>query len=60
MSYIMAIQQFKENVDLTDRVNDPRMWNLNAGLVNLTEALREDLAEIKSELEDIERELQSK
>jgi len=54
MSYQMAKEQFQENVELTDRINDPKTWNLNAGLENLTVALSEDLATIKSSLQTIE------
>lgn len=53
MAYDMARKQFQENVNLTDRVADPRNWNLNAGFLNLTEALSQDLADIKAALVDI-------
>ena len=52
MSYQDAMRQFKKNIQLTKAKGD-LMWNLNAGLGNLTEALSEDLADIKSILESI-------
>lgn len=58
MSYDDAMKQFRENVALTegkrgDLLSDT-MWNLNAGLMNITEGLARDLAEIKSRLGQLE------
>ena len=57
MAYDMACQQFDENVTLTNRVDDPRNWNLNAGLFNLTEALSQDSEQIRRALVDISNRL---
>lgn len=56
MGYQEAMKQFQENVRRTDASsdhNDCLMWNLNAGLGNLTEALSQDLREIKNSLQTI-------
>jgi hypothetical protein len=50
MSYQDAMRQFQENVNLTNNINDPLTWNLNAGLENIAESLSYDLTEIKSQL----------
>jgi hypothetical protein len=50
MSYQDAMRQFQENVNLTNNINDPLTWNLNAGLGNIAESLSYDLTEIKSQL----------
>jgi len=50
MSYDDARRQFQDNVRLTDNVDDPLTWNLNAGLANIAEGLTYDLTGIKNQL----------
>ena len=59
MSYSAARQAFVENKDLigTQAMDDPQLWNLNNGLLNLTLALQADLARIQQTLDQILRTL---
>jgi len=50
MGYQNAIRQFEENVRLVDRTREPLWFNLNQGLLNLTEVLNQDLINIQNEL----------
>lgn len=49
MSYQDAMRQFKKNIQLTKAKGD-LMWNLNAGLADVTKALSQDLADIQRTL----------
>jgi len=49
MSYQDAMRQFKKNIQLT-KVKGDLMWNLNAGLADVTKALSQDLADIQRTL----------
>jgi len=59
MSYSAARQAFVENKDLigTQAMDDPQLWNLNNGLLNLTLALQSDLNRIQQTLDQILRAL---
>ena len=54
MSYNEANKFFQENLDLIgDPENDPKMWNLNNGLLILSDAIQHDLSQIRRTLNKI-------
>jgi hypothetical protein len=58
MSFYKAKACFKENLGLLPSQSKTRedslLWNLNAGLHNLTEAMESDLSDLKSRLDRVE------
>ncbi len=53
MSYRKAKQCFSENKGASSTKTQPKDYNLNLGLLELTEALASDMAAIRSLLEQI-------
>ncbi len=53
MSYQGARNNFEENTQLLDTATDPEEWNLNHGLLNLTNAIEQDMAQIQQTLRAI-------
>jgi len=51
MSYVRAENYFEENRQHLSPDTNPALWNLSMGLVELTGALRKDLVEIRSLLD---------
>ena len=58
MSYHDAKQCFQENRELINPQSDPQVWNLNTGLLSLTEAIESDFQNIAYLLQRILRVLQ--
>jgi hypothetical protein len=59
MSYEKASQCFQDNLKMIPRpMEHPQEWNLNTGLVQLTEAIQADLAQVQSMLVSILRALE--
>ena len=58
MPYQDAKQCFQENRRLIDAQADPEMWNLNTGLLSLTESIESDIQNIEYLLQRILRALQ--
>jgi hypothetical protein len=55
MSYQSARKNFAENIQLIgpQPMDDPLNWNLNNGLINLTNAIQQDLAEMNQRLKQV-------
>jgi len=51
MSYVTAESHFEENRQHLSPDTNPALWNLSMGLAELTGALRRDLVEIRSLLD---------
>lgn len=62
MSYYNARNNFAENVALVgpNPMSDPQNFNLNDGLFKLTQAIENDMSEIKQLLHSILNELRSR
>jgi len=59
MSYNEANKFFQENLELIGNSdNDPKMWNLNNGLLILSDAIQHDLSQIRRALQNISGDLQ--
>ena len=54
MSYATAKKCFQENLDMVgDPMSDPQTFNLNVGLLNLTDEIESDISHIKTALRQI-------
>ena len=55
MSYQSAKNNFQENLNLIgpDPMRDPLNWNLNNGLINLTNSLKADVDGLDRQLKEI-------
>jgi hypothetical protein len=53
MSYAKARECFSENKALSSTVTEPKEYNVNLGLLELTEAIQSDLSAMKESLRQI-------
>lgn len=60
MAYSDARKAFSENRTLMKPTANPVLWNISTGLLQLTEALEQDIREIKKRLADIESTVNSR
>ena len=59
MSYFEANKCFQENLKIIgEPENDPKMWNLNNGLLTLSDAIQHDLSLIRRDIQNINDDLQ--
>jgi hypothetical protein len=59
MTYDLARKALAENLQLIQPTQNPVMWNLSQGLLQLTEALEQDIRTIKRKLADMESTMNS-
>ncbi len=58
MSFVKAKQAFRENGQVYLSTNDGHLWNTNAGLLNLCEALESELDDVRRKFRELEQKLQ--